>query len=100
MCGLAGFAATRELNPAEDQAKLARMLDAMAHRGPDDRGSLFTSQVALGHNRLSIIDLSPLGRQPMGNSQTQVVYNGEIYNFAKLRNQLIAAGHRFQSRTD
>ncbi|MGH8771665.1 MAG: asparagine synthase (glutamine-hydrolyzing), partial [Burkholderiales bacterium] len=58
------------------------------------------SRVALGHNRLSIIDLSPLGRQPMGNEQTHVIYNGEIYNFAKLREELIAAGCRFTSRTD
>jgi asparagine synthase (glutamine-hydrolysing) len=78
------------------------MLESQHHRGPDDRGHFFDTDIALGHNRLSIIDLSSRGRQPMGNEdgRIQVVFNGEIYNFETLRSELIAAGHLFTSRTD
>jgi asparagine synthase (glutamine-hydrolysing) len=76
----------------------------LAHRGPDDRGSFsdLDGAVALGHNRLSIIDLSPAGRQPMFNEDGSIalIFNGEIYNFRELRRQLITAGHCFTSRTD
>jgi asparagine synthase (glutamine-hydrolysing) len=80
------------------------MLGLMTHRGPDDRG-LHTDAdagLALGHLRLSIIDLSPAGRQPMVNEDGSVVlvFNGEIYNFQPLRDELLARGHRFTSRTD
>jgi asparagine synthase (glutamine-hydrolysing) len=101
MCGIAGW-----LNPAQQRpaAELARMAELQAHRGPDDRGTFFDEDVglALAHNRLSIIDLSPAGRQPMTNEDgvLQLVFNGEIYNFQALRAELIAAGHRFISRTD
>jgi len=76
----------------------------LAHRGPDDRGSMsdLDGRLALGHNRLSIIDLSAAGHQPMFNEDGTValVFNGEIYNFRELRRQLTAAGHRFTSHTD
>ncbi len=80
------------------------MGDAIAHRGPDDRGyhEAPADGLALGHNRLSIIDLSPAGHQPMFGEDRSVVltFNGEIYNFVELRDELLAAGHRFSSRTD
>lgn len=78
------------------------MADAIAHRGPDDEGLLVLPQVALAHRRLSIIDLSPAGRQPMSNEDGTVfvVFNGEIYNHRVLRRDLEARGHRFKSGTD
>jgi asparagine synthase (glutamine-hydrolysing) len=102
MCGIAGFAGTSQLNVSLSEVVLERMLETVSHRGPDDRDCFFDSHVALGHDRLSIIDLSTRGRQPMGNEdgRIQIVFNGEIYNFKDLRTQLIAAGHRFNSRTD
>lgn len=102
MCGIAGFVSGSPLKSTESRTALERMLEAIAHRGPDDRGILIDDVVALGHNRLSIIDLSPDGRQPMGgeDGRVQVVFNGEIYNFLKLRNDLVEAGHHFISRTD
>lgn len=92
MCGIAGFvvplASTRE--PAE--SVLAHMTGAIAHRGPDDRGSWVDGEVgvALGHRRLSILDLSPAGHQPMMSPSGQyvIVFNGEIYNHLDLRSQL------------
>ena len=102
MCGIAGFAGTSPLNMSQPELVVARMLETLKHRGPDDRDCFFDTHVALGHDRLSIIDLSPRGRQPMGNEdgRIQIVFNGEIYNFKDLRTKLIAAGHRFTSHTD
>jgi asparagine synthase (glutamine-hydrolysing) len=80
------------------------MADAIAHRGPDDRGYFRDPEhgVALAHNRLSIIDLTAAGHQPLltQSSDVVLVYNGELYNFVSLRSQLEGAGHRFLSRTD
>lgn len=78
------------------------MTDAIAHRGPDDDGIYVDGPVGLGHRRLSIIDLSSLGRQPMATSDGRYVltYNGEIYNFEELRALLSSKGHKFVSRTD
>jgi len=80
------------------------MADALAHRGPDDRGYFFDEKagIALAHNRLSIIDLSEAGRQPMisEDGKTVLVYNGELYNFRELRKELEGLGHVFRSRTD
>lgn len=101
MCGIAGI-----LGQIDERAQqsLRAMAEAMAHRGPDDRGYLIdpANGIALAHNRLSIIDLSPAGHQPMFNEDRSVamIFNGEIYNFQDLRPQLEAAGHRFNSRTD
>lgn len=102
MCGIAGFARTSPLNLVKSETVLGRMLETVRHRGPDDQGCFFDTHVALGHDRLSIIDLSPRGRQPMGNEdgRIQIVFNGEIYNFKDLRAKLTAASHRFASRTD
>jgi asparagine synthase (glutamine-hydrolysing) len=101
MCGIAGIYA-----PGRRQAGEAVkvMLDSMAHRGPDDRGVqlLAEGQLAFGHLRLSILDLSPLGHQPMATPDRSawIVYNGEIYNFRELRVQLAALGWQFCSDSD
>ncbi len=78
------------------------MTDAIAHRGPDDTGILIDDWVALGHRRLSIIDVSASGHQPMFNEERNlsIVYNGEIYNHADLRPALEAAGHVYHSHCD
>jgi len=100
MCGIAGIVDTRGLRPI-DQGLLARMTDSLSHRGPDDAGFHLGPGVGLGHRRLSIIDLSG-GHQPLYNESRSVVvvYNGEIYNFQELAEQLIAAGHHFRTRCD
>lgn len=79
-----------------------RSRDAMTHRGPDDAGLYIDGNVALAHRRLSIIDLSEAGRQPMANETSDVwaVVNGEIYNFQPLRDELVTRGHRFHSDSD
>lgn len=94
MCGIVGFTGMR----AGREAILKAMTDAIAHRGPDGEGSYFGSGVALGHRRLSIIDLAG-GAQPMFNEDKNlaVVFNGEIYNFMELRAQLVEAGHPFST---
>jgi asparagine synthase (glutamine-hydrolysing) len=98
MCGLTGFFGRF---PVE---RIYAMNALVAHRGPDDEGYWVdqAAGVALGHRRLSIIDLRPEGRQPMMNEDgtIQIVYNGEIYNYRALRAELEAKGHRFSSRTD
>jgi len=78
------------------------MTDIMIHRGPDDRGIFIDHNVGFGHRRLAILDLSPLGHQPMFNEDKDlvIIFNGEIYNFKELKRQLEKRGHRFQSRTD
>jgi asparagine synthase (glutamine-hydrolysing) len=101
MCGIAGIASTSAVG-ARDWLATAR--DAMAHRGPDDVGEWWSpdSCVGLGHRRLSIVDLSPAGHQPMLPPQRDlcIVYNGEIYNYLALREQLAGLGHRFVSESD
>jgi len=100
MCGIAGIASPR---PIEERT-LAACLKNLEHRGPDDEGVYFDRdrRIALGHRRLSIIDLSPLGRQPMSNEDGTlwITYNGEVYNYLSLREELAAKGHRFKSKTD
>jgi len=94
MCGLAGFAGRG------DRADLEHMTAALIHRGPDGRGFYIDHdhRVYLGHRRLAILDLAA-GEQPMWNEdgQVAVIFNGEIYNHAELRQQLILCGHRFAS---
>lgn len=100
MCGIAGLIHLHGdgLSPVV----LKRMTDAIAHRGPDGEGQWIEGNVGLGHRRLSIIDLSPLGRQPMISADHRYAfsYNGEIYNFRELRTELEAAGYGFRSKTD
>lgn len=95
MCGICGF-------NWEDKSIIKDMIDSIAHRGPDQDGTYTDSSVSLGHKRLSIIDLSENGRQPMCNEEGDIwiVYNGEIYNFHKLRAILEQKGHVFKSDTD
>jgi asparagine synthase (glutamine-hydrolysing) len=99
MCGIAGYVRKEGI---ADAATLEPMLDRLLHRGPDDRGVWAAAGVALGHTRLSILDLSALGHQPMSTPDGTGVltYNGEVYNFPELRRELEDAGVRFLSRTD
>src|SRR4051812_44508714 len=93
MCGIVAVL-------GEGPPVLETAVDAMAHRGPDDRGTAVIGPVQLGHLRLSILDLSPDGRQPMTSADGRytVVFNGEIYNYLELRNELRA--YRFRTGTD
>jgi asparagine synthase (glutamine-hydrolysing) len=100
MCGIAGILDTT--GTAVSVASLKKMTDCVAHRGPDGEGHYAFGPIGLGHRRLSIIDLSDAGQEPMMNEDGNVVviFNGEIYNFPPLRVELEALGHRFTSRTD
>jgi asparagine synthase (glutamine-hydrolysing) len=125
MCGIAGILKINGATTPEDNAVVQRMIDAQAHRGPDAEGimalgvrgeglgtmdnlaSLLTphssrSSITLGHRRLSIIDLSEAGSQPMSDAEGSIwiSYNGEIYNFRDLRDALMKSGHRFRSQSD
>ncbi|HZI79403.1 MAG TPA: asparagine synthase (glutamine-hydrolyzing) [Vicinamibacterales bacterium] len=100
MCGIAGIVA-REPGARVDERRLARMRDALRHRGPDGSGLLVDGPVGLVHTRLAIVDVAR-GEQPMSNESGDVwvVFNGEIYNHADLRPGLEAAGHRYRTRCD
>ena len=95
MCGICGFAGF------SDRELLDRMMKALHHRGPDEEGSYETSNISLGHKRLSIIDLKT-GSQPIFNEDRSIciVFNGEIYNYKDLRKCLENNGHRFYTQTD
>ncbi len=95
MCGICGF-------NWNDAMLVRSMASTMQHRGPDQEGVYCDERVSLAHRRLSIIDLSENGRQPMTNEDGSVivVFNGEIYNFMELRDELLKKGHRFFSRSD
>lgn len=101
MCGIVGIAS---VDPIRDRTWLVRSRDAMQHRGPDDAGEWWSPdcRVGLGHRRLAILDRSPAGHQPMVDATGVlcVVFNGEIYNFQELREELAAKGHRFYSGSD
>lgn len=106
MCGLTGFweKAPRSETSEEIAARLVRMTSTLEHRGPDDSGSWLDldAGVGLGFRRLSIVDLSPLGHQPMASESGRyvIVFNGEVYNFASLREELEGSGHRFRGHSD
>ncbi len=97
MCGFTGF--TNKIK--DDGVVLGAMMNRIVHRGPDSAGSYIDEDIALGFRRLSIIDLSD-GDQPMFNEDGSLVltFNGEIYNFLELREELISAGHTFKNRSD
>jgi asparagine synthase (glutamine-hydrolysing) len=99
VCGITGLI-SRDGRP--DETPVRRMNDALAHRGPDAEGIWSRGRAVLGHRRLSIIDLSPEGNQPLLNEDgaIAVVVNGEIYNFAELREDLVRRGHAFHSNSD
>ena len=98
MCGFAGF-----VGEVEDREQvLVNMMNTIIHRGPDSEGKYVDEDAALGFRRLSIIDLSSVGDQPLYNEDKSMVlvFNGEIYNYQELREELAAAGHVFVSNTD
>ena len=99
MCGITGVFNFKK--GKIDRTLLRRMTDVLKHRGPDDHGYYIDNNIALGHRRLSIIDLSKKGKQPMRNEDgtVYIVYNGEVYNFQELRKKL-EKKHRFNSNTD
>lgn len=101
MCGISGFIDNNKKSSKED---LIKMTDALIHRGPDDSGYEFwqndMAQIGLGHRRLSIIDLSLLGHQPMYFNEWTIVFNGEIYNYREIRKDLKILGYIFSSDTD
>ncbi|MCE9590363.1 MAG: asparagine synthase (glutamine-hydrolyzing) [Planctomycetes bacterium] len=103
MCGIVGILKARPSNNIESEKKtLVAMRDRMVHRGPDDAGIWTDGRCILGHRRLSIIDLSPAGHQPMGNEDgsVQIVFNGEVYNHAEVRPELESRGHKYKSHSD
>lgn len=99
MCGIAGFLGAE--SPRMGERLIKQMCDRIAHRGPDAWGWLVDGEVALGHRRLSIIDLEG-GSQPLGNEDgsVQIVFNGEIYNYRLLRKELVERGHHFATHSD
>jgi asparagine synthase (glutamine-hydrolysing) len=101
MCGIAGYFGLTRLDVAP-RAVLGRMVSAIAHRGPDDAGLFLEGHVALGHRRLSIVDLSPAGHQPLSSTDGSVwvSFNGEIFNYVELRQELEARGHAFRTHSD
>lgn len=102
MCGICGVIQIRgERRPVLSTERLEAMVDAMTHRGPDDRGTFAAPGVALGVRRLSIVDVDG-GHQPVGNEDGSVwaVQNGELYEHARLRSELARDGHRFATRCD
>ncbi len=99
MCGIAGIV-DRTRGNHDNMATLQRMLTTQHHRGPDATGTWTNNHVFLGHNRLSIIDLSDAANQPMHYRNYSLVFNGEIYNYLEVRNELIAKGHVFTTGSD
>src|SRR5262245_36230583 len=103
MCAIAGLVCLkRQCHEEDHRAVVGKMCDLQHHRGPDDRGVVSLDHVCLGSDRLSIIDLSEAGHMPMSdeNEDWWITYNGEVYNFRELREELIRCGHTFRSRTD
>lgn len=100
MCGILAIVDFSLSRPVK-AFTLRQMRDTMAHRGPDEAGEYFSDYVALGHRRLSIIDLAA-SKQPLGNEDNTIVivFNGEIYNFQSLRRELLGKGHRFRTDGD
>lgn len=98
MCGIVGF--TNNINNSNEV--ISEMMDKIRHRGPDAAGKYVDGDIALGHRRLSIIDISSQGDQPIFNEDGSmvIVFNGEIYNYVEIRKKLIEAGHEFSTNTD
>src|SRR5215831_13688155 len=103
MCGISGFLLRYATMPRDmAEARLQAMIARLRHRGPDDEGVWTDCQTGLAHARLSIIDPTPAGHQPMASADETVwiSYNGEIYNFAEIRRELGALGYPFRGRSD
>lgn len=102
MCGITGFIQWSG-DLTQDSQLLVKMTDSLAHRGPDGSGTWISNPCAFGHRRLSVIDPEN-GAQPMIIHKEEdvyaIVYNGELYNTAELRAELVARGHRFQTQCD
>ena len=95
MCGIIGFYGF------EDKALIKKMANIISYRGPDQEGYFFDKNLCFGHKRLSILDLSIKGKQPMTSKNgTTIIYNGEVYNFKEIREELIKIGYRFKSNSD
>src|SRR5687768_6119951 len=101
MCGLVGVYHFDRSMPVDPELLIAQT-DTLVHRGPNDGGAWAGEGIGLGHRRLSIIDLSPLGHQPFFDDSRRwsIVFNGEIYNYRELREELRHSGHRFRSDSD
>lgn len=99
MCGIAGFIDTK-LSGEQSRVVLDKMLQSISHRGPDARGVYNNNSVWLGHNRLSIIDLSEEANQPFHYEKYVIVFNGEIYNYLEIKSDLIKQGHSFRTNSD
>ena len=97
MCGICGFVG----NTVDKPKVIEKMADLITHRGPDDSGYFVDKDVSMGFRRLSIIDLDS-GKQPIYNENNNLVltFNGEIYNYKELRDQLMSSGHNFYTQTD
>ena len=99
MCGISGII-NRDNGKVEKQ-DMKKMNDLISHRGPDDEGFFYEKNFAFGHRRLSVLDLSSDGHQPMHyREKYTITYNGEIYNYLEIRKELIQYGYEFRSRTD
>jgi asparagine synthase (glutamine-hydrolysing) len=100
MCGIAGIIVLD--GESLERSLIVSMVDSVSHRGPDGEGILIEKNVAIGHRRLAILDLSPDGIQPMSsaNGMLSIVFNGEVYNYVELRSYLRSKGHNFRTQTD
>ncbi|MCJ7616291.1 MAG: asparagine synthase (glutamine-hydrolyzing) [Desulfobacterales bacterium] len=100
MCGLVGFISKKYFNDLSQD--LSEASSCLSHRGPNDSGFFYDEKIGLGlaHRRLSIIDRSSAGHQPMTSNDVTIIYNGEIYNFRNIRKTLEGYGHKFKSNTD
>jgi asparagine synthase (glutamine-hydrolysing) len=104
MCGLAGFLTSGAVQLENLESVVTRMALAIQHRGPDDAGVWADAKtgIAMGHRRLSIVDLSPAGHQPMlsPSGRYVIAFNGEIYNYLEIRKELSATGYAFSTASD
>ncbi len=99
MCGIAGFFGNETVPEKEKYLNL--MMNRIKHRGPDGEGKYADDKIALGHRRLSIIDLEG-GKQPIFNEDGTkvIIFNGEIYNYKELKEELVKTGHQFSTKSD